>query len=292
MTERIKKLPNLKERLSLEDPAVAPFPEAYNPGTLQKAWNKARYVSASRKIPLTPNESRILSFQNKYAGKRAFIIGNGPSLNKIDLTKIQNEITFGVNAIYLNKEKMGFLPTHYIVEDVFVAEDRAPEINSLTGPTKWYGNYLSYCLEDGLNVCWMNVACDYRNYPGFPHFSSNASRIVWVGGTVSYIAMQLAYYMGIKELYLVGFDHSYTVPKEAEVIGRAITSTSDDPNHFHPDYFGKGYRWHDPRVDRMEKAYINANKAFTTDNRKIYNATAGGMLETFPRVDFNSLFKK
>ena len=94
---------------------------------------------------------------------------------------------------------MGFLPTHHIVEDVFVAEDRADEINSLTGPTKWFGNYLRYCLNERSDVCWMNVACDYREYPDFPHFSQNAARLVWVGGTVSYIAMQLAYFYGFRE---------------------------------------------------------------------------------------------
>ena len=160
----------------------------------------------------------------------------------------------------------------------------------MKGPEKWIGNYLRYCLEGGDDVCWMNVACDYRQYADFPHFSANAARIVWVGGTVSYIAMQLAYFMGFSEVYLVGFDHSYTVPKEAEVEGRAITSASDDPNHFHPDYFGKGYRWHDPQVDRMEIAYRKARQAYETAGRKIYNATAGGHLETFERADYAALF--
>ena len=97
--------------------------------------------------------------------------------------------------------------------------------------------------------------------------------------------------MGFEKVYMVGFDHSYSVPKEALVEGAAITSTSDDPNHFHPGYFGKGYRWHDPRVDRMERAYRKARKAYDAAGREIYNATAGGELEVFERVDYNSLFK-
>jgi hypothetical protein len=279
-------------RLFAEDPKVAPYPDAYNPSAPLKFARKLRYIAAGRGRAFTANEARILKFRDYAQGKRAFIIGNGPSLNKLDLTPLKDEFTFGVNAIYLNKDKMGFLPTHYIVEDVFVAEDRAPEINALRGPTKWIGNYLRYCLEGDESACWMNVACDYRDYPGFPHFSTNAARIVWVGGTVSYIAMQLAYYMGFSEVYLVGFDHSYTVPKEAHVEGRAITSTTDDPNHFHPDYFGKGYRWHDPRVDRMEIAYDKARQAYERAGRKICNATAGGHLETFERIDYATLFSR
>lgn len=282
---------SLIERITADDPSVAPFPDAYNPSKALRLARRLRYYSAARGLPLTTNEAKLVSFRNRFKGKRAFIIGNGPSLNHVDLTKLQNETTFGVNAIYLNQDKMGFLPTHHIVEDVFVAEDRADEINALRGPHKWYGHYLRYCLKPTPEVCWLNVACDYRNYPGFPHFSTNASRIVWVGGTVSYIALQLAYHMGFDEVYLVGFDHSYSIPKEAKVEGRAITSTSDDPNHFHPGYFGKGYRWHDPRVDRMERAYINARAAYEAAGRKVYNATVGGHLEVFERTEFDSLFK-
>ncbi len=60
--------------------------------------------------------------------------------------------------------------------------------------------------------------------------------------------------------------------------------------HFHPDYFGKGYRWHDPRTDRMERAFIRAREAFEADGRKVYNATVGGKLEVYERVAYASLF--
>ena len=229
-------------------------------------------------------------FKNKYIGRRAFIIGNGPSLKKLDLTRLKNEITFGVNSIFYHFETMGFKPTFYVVEDTLVAEDRADEINNLTGMVKIFGTYLNYCLADGEDVIWANVIFDYTNYPGFPNFSRNAAESLWVGGTVSYLCMQLAYYMGFSEVYLVGFDHSYTIPKDAKIEGNVITSVADDSNHFHPEYFGKGKRWHDPKLDRMELAYKHAKEVFEQNGRIIYNATAGGKLEVFPRVDYGRLF--
>lgn len=250
---------------------------------------KVRYKSAALGLPLTPNERSITRWKDCYRGKRAFLIGNGPSLKNLDLRLLKDEVTFGVNAIYLNADEMGFLPTHHIVEDTFVAEDRADEIIALSGPQKWFGNYLRYCLG-AADANWLNVLVDYRNYPGFPRFSRNAARAVWVGGTVSFIGMQLAYYMGVERLYLIGFDHSYTVPDSGIREGNAILSTEDDPNHFHADYFGKGFRWHDPRVDRMEQAYLRAKECFAEDGRTIFNATSGGMLEVFPRVDYPTLF--
>ena len=126
-------------------------------------------------MPVTLNEKRLLSFKDRHAGQRVFIIGNGPSLNQCDLSPLQNEITFGVNGIFLNREKMGFLPTYYVVEDEFVAEDRAAEINDLRGPQKFFGNYLNYCIEDRPDVIWLNLRMDYGPVSGLPPFQSQRS---------------------------------------------------------------------------------------------------------------------
>jgi hypothetical protein len=250
-----------------------------------------RYRLAGWGFPVTLNEKCLLGFKEKHKGKRAFVIGNGPSLNQCDLGLLRNEITFGVNAIYLNREAMGFHTTYYVVEDNFVAEDRADEINQLKGPTKFFGNYLRYCLESHPDVIWVNLRMNYGPYPGFPHFSQNAARVLWVGGTVTYVCLQLAYYMGIKDVYLIGFDHSYKIPPDAKIEGTGILSQSNDPNHFDATYFGKGYRWHDPMVERMEQAFCRARGAFEANGRRILNATVGGKLEVFERVDYRSLFK-
>jgi hypothetical protein len=98
--------------------------------------------------------------------------------------------------------------------------------------------------------------------------------------------------MGFQEVYLIGFDHSYKIPMDAalDTQRKEITSQSDDPNHFDPSYFGKGYRWHDPAVERMETAYRRAREAFAANGRKIMNATVGGQLNVFERVKYEDLF--
>lgn len=254
--------------------------------------NTRRYKQAAKGTIISDNERAIKALQNKHKGQRCFIIGNGPSLNDLDLTKLKDEFTFGVNGIYLNEEKMGFAPTYYVVEDYLVAEDRCSEINAYNKPIhKFFGNYLNYCIEPDDKTLWMNIRADYSEYNDFPHFSTDALRQLWVGGTVSYISMQLAYYMGFDEVYLIGFDHSYAIPDDVDKHKTAMTSNSDDPNHFDPNYFGKGYRWHDPRVDRMELSYEKAKVYFEQDGRKIYNATAGGHLEVYERVNYIELFR-
>ena len=274
----------------------------------RRTWTKAkplgelrdlskRYRSAGRGVALTKNEQTLLDLRDTHRGERVFILGNGPSLNDLDLTLLKDEYTFAVNGIFLNRDKMGFDPTYYVVEDTFVAEDRAERINRYHGPKhQFFGNYLDYCIDDKPENVWLNVRLDYRDYPNFPHFSTNAAREVWVGGSVTYICLQLAYWMGFSEVYMIGFDHNYVIPKDAEISNRResgydITSKSDDPNHFHPDYFGKGFRWHEPRVERMERGFARARQVFEQDGRRVYNATAGGHLEVFERRNYSELFR-
>jgi hypothetical protein len=262
--------------------------------TITWRTSNIRYELAAKGITLSDNERKLLGLHNINKGKRCFIIGNGPSLNEIDLSLLKNEYTFGVNAIYTNYEKMGFYPTYYVVEDFLVAEDRADEINAYNkSDIKFFGNYLRYCLKPDETTILLNVLLDYRDYPDFPHFSQNAMQKLWVGGTVSYLCMQLAFYMGFSEVYLIGFDHNYHIPKDIQKgQHHVLTSTSQDVNHFNADYFGKGKRWHDPMLNRMEKAYRKARMMYETHHRQILNATAGGKLEVFERVNYNSLFKK
>jgi hypothetical protein len=257
----------------------------------QKFFITQRSRLAGIGLPVTKNDKSITCLKNAHKGERAFIIGNGPSLLNCDLSKLKDEYTFGVNSIFLNYENMGFHPTYYVVEDVYVGEDRAKEINQYTGPKyKFFGNYFKYCLNNNPDTLWLNIRFRYDDYPGFPNFSTNAARQVWVGGTVTYICLQLAYYMGFTEIYMIGFDHNYVIPDSAKVDKNLIISTHDDPNHFHPDYFGKGYRWHDPKVDRMEKAFLRAKQVFEADDRKIFNGTVGGNLEVFERIEYSNLF--
>lgn len=274
-----------KERAT--DPHIDIF--EHRASLLRKVWLRIRYTAARRGLPLTRNERKIRSFHNSLVGQRVWVIGNGPSLLDTDLSFLKNETTIGTNSIFLNYEAMGFPVTHYVVEDYLVAEDRCDEILAMKGPTKWFGNYLSYAIPKADDTLWTNVSVDYREHRDWPKFGTDAGRISYCGGTVTYLCIQLAFFLGASEVVLVGVDHSYVVPDDEPLEGNTITSTRDDVNHFHSDYFGEGKRWHLPRVDRMERSYVKAEQVFANEGRKILNATKGGMLEVFERADYDSL---
>lgn len=222
---------------------------------------------------------------------RCFIIGNGPSVNSMDLTKLKDEITFGVNAVFLNFDKMGFSTTYYVVEDDLVAEDRAGSINNLKGMTKFFPIRLAYCIDRDEKTIFLNHCPD--NTHGY-QFSADMSQFTCGGSTVVYTCMQIAFYMGFKTVYLIGVDHDYAIPKSYEKydsdLNYVIESLEDDPNHFDKDYFGKGFRWHNPKVHLMAESFQRANEMYERCGRMIYNATVGGKLEIFKRVNYEDLF--
>ncbi|NJL57127.1 DUF115 domain-containing protein, partial [bacterium] len=173
---------------------------------LREKIRSIRQKLAKRGIGTSNSDRKLLSLRNKYVGQRAFIIGNGPSLRETDLSKLKHEITIASNGIFLLFDEIDFRPTFYTVEDRLVAEDRASVINTLTGITKIFPQDLAYCLKGDRHTLYINFL---RQYPKFPQFSAEFEEYVYWGGTVTYLSLQLAYYLGIREVYLVGVDHSY-----------------------------------------------------------------------------------
>ena len=224
----------------------------------------------------------IQLFHNRHEGRRAFIIGNGPSLLKTDPRRLKNEITFACNNIFFLE---GFEPSYYVAEDRVLTQDRADIINALPW-IKFFPDVTAGWLDNGIFL-----RSDLRQWP--ETFSTDLMEGVEFGFTVTYMMLEIAFYMGCNPVYLIGVDHNYVVDEKQHTrVGTVLTSLKDDPNHFHPDYFGKGYRWHDPKVERMEASYRLAKTTWNTHGRSIYNATAGGRLEVFDRIDFETLIPK
>jgi hypothetical protein len=231
-----------------------------------------RYRASMRRIP---------RFHNLHAGKRCFIIGNGPSLKDTDLSLLKNEVTFGVNRIYMNFDKMGFETTYHVVVNELVVEQCAKEIASLKMPQflGWHCRDL-VPFTDSMQFLWTRSGL--RSW-----FFTDLTEGCWEGSTVTMVAIQLAYYMGFKEVVLIGVDHSYQFTGNPHA---AVTSQGDDPNHFDPNYFGKGFRWHLPDLQGSELSYRVAKHVYETSGRRIIDATVGGKLQVFPKIDYYSLF--
>jgi hypothetical protein len=93
--------------------------------------------------------------------------------------------------------------------------------------------------------------------------------------------MQLAFWMGYRDVVLVGVDHRFSTRGPAHTL---VTSAGQDPNHFDPAYFGRGFQWQLPDLATSEIAYALAKQAFEDDGGRIVDATVDGALRVFDRV--------
>lgn len=237
-------------------------------------------------------KTKIRTLRNRYSNKRCFVVGNGPSLNSMNLNLMKDDVVFCSNSFFLKFKELEFKPSFITVEDHLVAEDNFEELNKLEGIIKIFPIDLRHILVNSTNTYWIELRRAFKNKTPEKSFKFNIKKetFYW-GGTVLYMNLQLAAYMGFKDIYLIGVDLSYSIPKDADIRGSVITSNSDDPNHFNPSYFGKGKRWHLPETDRMQKSFTNAHKELKKSNINLHNATVGGNLKDIPRVDYNSLFE-
>jgi GT2 family glycosyltransferase len=228
--------------------------------------------------------------EGRHAGETCVIIGNGPSLNETDLGLLDRVPTFGVNGIFLAYDRLPRPLTFYVVEDTAVFRENLDAIKAVKADWKLFpAMYRSSFTDDEVD----ERTLFFRMNAGFygrrsgtdchPRFSTDATQRLYCGQSVTIINLQLAYWMGFQRVVLIGMDFSYTIPEDADRKGDLITSRSDDPNHFHPDYFGAGRTWKDPHLDRVLASYRLAKEMYEADGREIVNATVGGHLELFPR---------
>ncbi|WP_251549842.1 6-hydroxymethylpterin diphosphokinase MptE-like protein [Neobacillus muris] len=235
-----------------------------------------RIFGIDRKNPY----KRLKKIKDKHKGERCFIIATGPSLTIEDLEKLKDEITIGMNSICLAFDETDWRPTYYGIQDENVYARLRGQIESLDVECK----FISHTILERLNIAVTNN--DYifpmdmlnhhiENHKYNTRFSNNAFAVVYNGYTVTYSLIQIAVYMGFKEIYLIGTDCNYS---------NDMKHHFKEYGHVDPTYLSAG--------EMMISAYKVAKKYADRNNIKIYNATRGGMLEVFERVNLDDLLKE
>lgn len=230
-------------------------------------------------------------FENIHKGKRCFVIGNGPSLNRIDMTKLKNEITLGSNRIFLGFQKWNFAVTYWMSTDETqliqsvqdYTQNLPPEVIKLI-PTLYIEPYEKIWKE---NLYAVNV----NLFPiPYPQVSANPS-VIMSGFTVTINLIQMALVMGCNPIYLVGVDNNYAISKEKIIRENRWTDPSST-SHFHPDYSNanNNHEWTFPAMELSDPAYFVSRKLAESMNVNIFNATPDSKLDAFKHVNFYSLF--
>jgi hypothetical protein len=256
----------------------------------EKGINKFEYIGEFfSKHTTFIRDDRIAKLKDTHLGETCFIIGNGPSLQASDLEilKKHNVFSFGLNRIFNIFNKTSWRPNAYFCPHLDMINPVASTIKDInceavvlsSTPVFNFANpddeLKSYWINDK-NVYWF----EYKFCRDLS-FSSDVSIYANEGGSITYIALQFAAYMGFKKIYLLGVDCDYADP----------TAQNLNPqNHFYTEATFEKPRIITP-VSVITKAYQVAEKYSREHGFRIYNATRGGKLEAFERVKIDELFQ-
>jgi hypothetical protein len=223
------------------------------------------------------NSHKLKKFKNIHKGQRCFIIGTGPSLNKTNLSLIKDEIIFGANTLYRGLEKFGITCDYYAISDEVVWKKHFDGILGLdttlfigdTAGKDYLSNIRFYKKYQKNKPIVIRGLEDIRS-EGW--LSKDLTKGAYWGSTIIIdICLQAAYYMGFKEVYLLGCDCDYSSSHRFDGLPTENVVQENWPYVF--------------------SAYQIGKEVYENDDREIINATVGGKLEVFKRKELEEVLK-
>ena len=224
-------------------------------------------------------------------------VGNGPSLTPEDLTEVQllNLPSFGCNYINRIYDKTVWRPTYWVATELldsrwgawhaaqgyecYMNANRLEKVEAFRSPVRFKGNenvhYLAVCPHQYRR--W-----DSPDKPKRLHLPD-----VCLYGSSGHASIQLAILFGYNPVVLLGHDcRLLPRPRPVHEDPRA------DPNHFDAGYdteydltAGLAERW----VRTWHDMHNLIAKEAEDLGVKILNATRGGELESYDRIDFDRI---
>jgi hypothetical protein len=248
-------------------PTINPYREATKLLLRRIAWDVRPESWRSRRI--------LRGWKDRFTKQKAVVVCNGPSLLKTDLSLLDGVFSFGLNKINLLFDRSVFRPSCIVAVNPFVIEQNADFFNSTSLPL-----FLdSVAVTRGLVGARESVVFMHSSSNGF---ARDCSVSICQGHTVTYVAMQLAFHMGFREIALVGADHDFAV---GGAPNKTVVSGERDESHFDPRYFAGGVKWQLPDLLESDVSYMRAKRTFEAFGGRIVNATEGGKLDVFERME-------
>lgn len=230
------------------------------------------------------NAKLLESLKDKHKGQRCFVIATGPSLTLNDVEMLRDEVTIGVNSIYRLYDKTDFRPTYYTVLDEEAQKNSESNIDKykvLSTAGTFMNNlrriqrpdvyYIPLCYQNH----WFKLGDNRFDYSKNLKYCTDLLWGFYDKYTVTNVAIDLAIYMGCEEIYLIGVDCTWNGPKIH------FDESDNSPVLSHDTAY------------HTQKAMMTGYRFMEKETKKrgihIFNATRGGMLEEFDRVDFDSI---
>jgi len=191
----------------------------------------------------------IGKFRNIHPGGSVFVMASGVSLSQLDLSKLKGKMVIGLNRsvlIYPN-------PNYHCVMDLRLFKQYSELLESVpelfTFKDRPFGTELELIAAEG--------------------FSWNLENGIYSGYIVSYFALQIAVFMGFKNIFYLGLDLK-NVGEKTHFFGHDFHSANHDRTEF-------------PKMIKM----MEYGAETLRDSRiKVYNCSPISQLKGFPFMSY------
>ena len=193
---------------------------------IDRLQNNYNYFRGLTRYILLPMEKRILIkknslFMNAHKNERCFILGNGPSTNSQDLSKLHDETVFCVNEFVRNKDIQIVNPDYYVLADPKFFDMKSDNKGDMELINKFQIAFQSFpelklfvpieAREVIQKYKWTVNTYYYFSGVPFEKFQCkkiDLSKTIPSMQAVVQYAILIAIYMGFKEIYLLGTEQT------------------------------------------------------------------------------------
>lgn len=238
---------------------------------------RARHFGARGDARFRRSLARLGALRDAHAGKPCVVIGNGPSMRGFDLSRIAGLHAFCLNRGYLMWNEQGLTPDFVVAVNPLVIGQFAAGLQA-AGRLR----FAPWLLRGNFDAADDDLVFFEERWDRA--FLTDARDGVASLATVTNTALQLAWHMGFSTVVLLGIDHRFAAAGRGRP-NELVVQDRDDVDHFRPDYFAPGTRWHLPDLAASEAGYALARRAFEGAGRRIVNATPGTGLDIFEKAD-------
>ncbi|WP_292522447.1 hypothetical protein [Methanoculleus sp.] len=261
------------------------------------------FMEECRQIFSSDNQGKALLKKNialreTRKGERCFILATGPSIKRQNLKLLQNEICIAVSNFFVHPDYTIINPEYYCIAPYHLPitegawQKWMDEIEKNTGEAKLFFG-ISDKNRNEMHERFRKRDVYYLKFGGLwgrntPR-SIDISRMIPGPQSVSIMALYVALYLGFKEIYLLGCDHDWLLHVNKSV-------------HFYPEnnhaMVKSGYNeWFQGDLEGQFQDYVTLWRQYkcireiaSENDVQIFNATDGGLLDVFPRIEYESLF--
>lgn len=247
-------------------------------------WIKDSYTEQQSKYDLIQSAQihKLNNLKNSYDGGTCVILGNTKGPLRFEFEILKNAIIFGFNFNNFRYDDIKICPDYYLLND----DDLKNGYEFLPENFK-HTTFFASQLDDirftfpEERLIYLNIINDDSEYDGYPLFSFDPSKLLWSGSSISYIYLQLAYYMGFKQIMLLGFDHDF-IPAIKELYENNENPYADDANYHNADYLPNILIPELKAAEKMRLAFQKAAYVYSRIGGEVIDITPGSEIDILP----------